>query len=159
ARDLVRRDGRGRERHGAESRRRNRAERGGEKPGFCRRHCADCSMASMTDSGAKRKVDELRQELRKHERLYYVENRPEITHAEFDRMMRELQELEAAHPELASADSPSRRIGGEPAEGFETVEHVRPMLSLENAYSWEEAEAWLARNVRILGGEPAGFVA
>ena len=108
---------------------------------------------------AKRRVEELREELRRHERLYHVENRPVITDAEFDRLMRELQELEAAHPELASEDSPSRRVGGEPAEGFATVEHVAPMLSLENAYSWEEAEAWLARNARLLGREPRGFVA
>src|SRR5262249_13414014 len=68
-------------------------------------------------------------------------------------------ELESLHPELASPDSPSRRVGGAPAEGFETVTHVRPMLSLENAYSWPEAEAWLARAARVLGEEPRGFVA
>ncbi|HSB35691.1 MAG TPA: NAD-dependent DNA ligase LigA, partial [Thermoanaerobaculia bacterium] len=110
-------------------------------------------------AAARRRVEELRGELRRHERLYYVENRPEITDAEFDLLMRELQELEAAHPELATPDSPSRRVGGEPAEGFATVEHVSPMLSLENAYSWEEAQAWLARNTRLLGREPRGFVA
>ncbi len=110
-------------------------------------------------AAARRRVEELRGELRRHERLYYVENRPEITDAEFDRLMLELQALEAAHPELASPDSPSRRVGGEPAEGFATVEHVSPMLSLENAYSWDEAQAWLARNTRLLGREPRGFVA
>ena len=108
---------------------------------------------------ARKRVEELRDDLRRHERLYHVENKPEITDAEFDRRMRELQALEAAHPELASDDSPSRRVGGEPAEGFATVVHVQPMLSLENAYSWEEAEAWLARNVRLLGEEIRGFVA
>ncbi len=108
---------------------------------------------------ARRRAEELRGQLRRHERLYYVDNRPEITDAEFDRLMRELQELEAAHPELASDDSPSRRVGGEPAEGFAAVEHAAPMLSLENAYSWEEAEAWLARNTRLLDREPRGFVA
>jgi DNA ligase (NAD+) len=118
---------------------------------------------SSTDSEAlesvRRRVESLRDDLRRHERLYHVDNKPEITDAEFDRRMRELQELEAAHPELRSADSPSRRVGGEPAEGFEAVVHVQPMLSLENAYSWEEAEAWLARNARLLGEEPRGFVA
>jgi DNA ligase (NAD+) len=108
---------------------------------------------------AKKRVEELREDLRRHERLYHVDNKPEITDAEFDRRMRELQELEAAHPELRSPDSPTRRVGGEPAEGFDTVAHVQPMLSLENAYSWEEAEAWLARNARLLGEEPRGFVA
>jgi DNA ligase (NAD+) len=108
---------------------------------------------------AAQRVEALREEIRRHERLYHVENRPEITDAEFDRLMRELQELEALHPELASPESPTRRVGGEPAEGFETVTHTRPMLSLENAYSWPEAEAWLARAERILGREPEGFVA
>jgi DNA ligase (NAD+) len=108
---------------------------------------------------ARRRLEALREQIRRHERLYHVENRPEITDAEFDRLMRELIELEALHPELASPDSPSRRVGGEPAEGFATVEHAQPMLSLENAYSWEEAEAWLARAARALGEEPRVFVA
>ena len=112
-----------------------------------------------SSESARRRVDALREDLRRHERLYHVDNKPEITDAEFDRRMRELQELEAAHPELQSPDSPSRRVGGAPAEGFDTVLHVQPMLSLENAYSWEEAEAWLARNARLLGSEPSGFVA
>jgi DNA ligase (NAD+) len=107
----------------------------------------------------RKRIEELREDLRRHERLYHVDNKPEITDAEFDRRMRELQELESAYPELRSPDSPTGRVGGEPAEGFDTVAHVQPMLSLENAYSWEEAEAWLARNARLLGEEPRGFVA
>ncbi len=110
-------------------------------------------------AAARRRVEALRDELRRHERLYYAENRPEITDAEFDGLMRELVALEEEHPELASADSPSRRVGGAPAEGFATVVHAQVMLSLENAYSWEEAEAWLARATRVLGREPRGFVA
>ena len=107
----------------------------------------------------RERIEALRDALRRHERLYYVESRPEITDAEFDRLMRELQELEAAHPELASADSPSRRVGGAPAEGFETVAHVEPMLSLENAYSWDEAEAWLAeQGARALILRPDRYV-
>ncbi len=121
------------------------------------------SETSPTPSGApesaRRRVEVLREEIRRHERLYYVENRPEITDAEFDRLMRELADLEAEYPELASPDSPSGRVGGEPAEGFATVVHREPMLSLENAYSWQEAEAWLARAARVLGREPRGFVA
>ena len=120
-------------------------------------------MAPMAAEGssldAARRVAALRDEIRRHERLYHVEGRPEITDAEFDALMRELLELEAAHPELASDESPSRRVGGAPVEGFATVVHARPMLSLENAYSWEDAEAWLARAERLLGRPVAGFVA
>ena len=106
-----------------------------------------------------RRAEELRAEILRHERLYYVEARPEITDAEFDRMMSELASIESLHPDLATADSPTRRVGGEPAQGFATVEHAIPMLSLENASSWEEAEAWRARVVRVLGEEPSGYVA
>ncbi len=108
---------------------------------------------------AARRIAALREEIGRHERLYHVEGRPEITDAEFDALMRELLALEEAHPALVSDDSPSRRVGGAPVAGFETVVHARPMLSLENAYSWEEAEAWLARAERVLGRPVAGFVA
>jgi DNA ligase (NAD+) len=106
-----------------------------------------------------RRVEELRSEIRRHERRYYVDVRPELTDVEFDSMMSELADLERLHPELAAPDSPTRRVAGEPAEGFATVAHALPMLSLENAYSWEEAEAWRARVVRALGAEPGGYVA
>jgi DNA ligase (NAD+) len=113
---------------------------------------------SASHDDAPRRIAALREEIRRHERLYYGDQ-PEITDAEFDGLMRELATLESAHPELATDDSPTRRVGGAPVEGFETVVHVRPMLSLENAYSWEEAEAWLARAERVLGRPVAGFVA
>ncbi len=120
-------------------------------------------MATMQDesapSEAKDRVAVLREEIRRHDRLYYGEGRTEISDAEFDVLMHELIALESEHPELSSEDSPSRRVGGEPVEGFETVVHARPMLSLENAYSWEEAEAWLARAERVLGRPLGGFVA
>jgi len=115
--------------------------------------------ATRADSDIVQRAERLREEIFRHERLYYVDGRPEITDAEFDRLMSELGALESAHPELATPDSPTRRVGGEPAEGFATVEHSIPMLSLENAYSWEEAEAWRARLVRALGTEPPGYVA
>ena len=108
---------------------------------------------------ARERARELRQEILRHERLYYVESRPSITDAEFDLLLRELIALEEKYPELATADSPSRRVGGAPAEGFPTVEHSVPMLSLENAYSWEEAEAWRARVRRVLGADPPAYVA
>ena len=114
---------------------------------------------TSADFDAAQRVEDLRNEILRHERLYYVEARSEISDAEFDRLMAELATIERSHPELATADSPTRRVGGEPAEGFATVEHSTPMLSLENAYSWEEAEAWRARLVRALGSEPPGYVA
>jgi DNA ligase (NAD+) len=115
---------------------------------------------SPATAQAARRARELAGELRRHERLYYIENRPEITDGEFDALMRELAALEERHPELAAPDSPARRVGGEPAEGFATVMHAVPMLSLENAYSWEEALEWAARARRALGGdEPGPYVA
>src|SRR6185436_5842340 len=124
-----------------------------------RKGAAAAGSGAANASDAARRIDELRSEIRRHEKLYYVENRPELTDAEFDRMMSELADLERSRPDLAAPDSPTRRVGGEPAEGFATVAHALPMLSLENAYSWDEAEAWRARLVRALGSEPDGYVA
>src|SRR5215472_6185472 len=132
-----------------------------------------CSMSSVAETArgdkeageigsapaaARRRALELAEEIRRHERLYYVEDRPEITDSEFDALMRELVALEEKYPELATPDSPARRVGGVPVEDFAAVVHARPMLSLENAYSWEEAEAWRARVRRILEEEPPGYV-
>ncbi len=84
----------------------------------------------------------LRALIRHHEERYYVLDDPEISDAEFDALIRELQAIEEAHPELATPDSPTRRVGGRPVEGFATVEHAAPMLSLDNAYSDEEIRAF-----------------
>jgi DNA ligase (NAD+) len=108
---------------------------------------------------ARQRARALTDEIRRHESLYFGEARPEITDAAFDALMRELVAIEEQYPELATADSPSRRVGGMPAEGFAAVPHAIPILSLENAYSWEEAEAWLARARRLLGSEPPAFLA
>ncbi|MGH9400401.1 MAG: NAD-dependent DNA ligase LigA [Thermoanaerobaculia bacterium] len=113
----------------------------------------------MTKADAARRIRELAEEIRRHERLYYGESKPEITDAAFDGLLRELIALEERHPELARPDSPARRVGGAPAEGFATVEHRAPMLSLENASSWEEAEAWHARVRKGLRGDSPAFVA
>ena len=107
---------------------------------------------------ARRRARELAAAIQRHERLYYVEGRPEITDSEFDLLLRELVALEQRYPELSTPDSPARRVGGAPAEGFATVPHAVAMLSLENAYSWEEAQAWLARARRGLGSDPPGYV-
>ncbi|MFH5803149.1 NAD-dependent DNA ligase LigA [Alienimonas sp. DA493] len=116
---------------------------------------------------AAAEVESLRSELRRHNRLYYVEARPEIPDREYDRLMRRLIDLEEAHPELASADSPSQRVGGEPIEGFVTVEHRTPMLSVENVYDEQGLSEWDARvrkrlreqaaaDAKAAGAEPAG---
>jgi DNA ligase (NAD+) len=99
------------------------------------------------------RAEELRAELRRHEHLYYVLDAPEISDAQYDALMNELKRIEAEHPELLTPDSPTQRVGGKPAEGFQKVRHSRPMLSLDNAYSEEELAAWDAR-VRELAGQP-----
>ena len=93
--------------------------------------------SEMKDSLARRAA-ELRNELERHEYLYYVLDRPEITDAEFDVLMRELRDLEEAHPELHTPDSPTQRVGGQPREGFVKVPHSSPMLSLDNALNEQE---------------------
>jgi DNA ligase (NAD+) len=102
----------------------------------------------MTDA---HRIAELRHAIREHEDRYYVLAAPTITDAEFDRLMAELRELEARHPDLITADSPTQRVGGRPAEGFAAVDHVVPMLSLDNAYSDEELRAFHDRVIKVLG--------
>jgi DNA ligase (NAD+) len=91
------------------------------------------------------KIQELRDELRHHEHLYYVMDAPELTDAQYDAVMNKLKGLEREHPELVTTDSPSQRVGGKPREGFVKVAHSRPMLSLDNAYNEEELRAWNQR--------------
>ncbi len=115
--------------------------------------------ANHPHSDPAKRVEELRAELRRHEHLYYVKDAPEITDAEYDALMNELKRIEAAHPELLTPDSPTQRVGGKPAEGFQKVRHSRPMLSLDNAYTAEELADW-ERRVRELAGKlPVEFTA
>lgn len=108
----------------------------------------------------EKKILGLRQEIRRHERLYYVENAPEISDYDFDQLMRELLQLEEQHPELRTPDSPTLRVGGAPRKGeFLTVVHQPPMLSLENAYSLEELDAWAARVAKALGTAAPAYLA
>src|SRR5437762_1419494 len=86
----------------------------------------------------EQRLEELRRAIRHHEERYYLHNAPEISDEEFDRLLHELERLEAEHPDLVTADSPTQRVAGRPTEGFETVEHLVSMLSLDNAYSEEE---------------------
>lgn len=99
---------------------------------------------------ADREIKQLRADLERHNRLYY-EGTPEISDYDFDQRMRRLQELEAAHPELADPNSPSQRVGGAPIESFATVIHDPPMLSIENAYTLDELREWDERVRRGLG--------
>jgi DNA ligase (NAD+) len=102
----------------------------------------------------------LRDLIRHHEERYYVHDAPEISDAEFDALVNELKALELAHPELVTPDSPTQRVGGRPVEGFETVEHAQPMLSLDNAYSEEGLRAFDERVRKGLGSDdPVAFVA
>jgi DNA ligase (NAD+) len=107
-------------------------------------------LASQRDGAARRRIDELCEELSRHNRLYYTLDQPEISDAEYDRLLRELFDLERAHPELVRPDSPTQRVGAPPAEGFAEVTHRVPMLSLDNAMSPEEMIAFDERVRRAL---------
>ncbi|MEW6337855.1 MAG: NAD-dependent DNA ligase LigA [Acidobacteriota bacterium] len=101
----------------------------------------------------------LREEIRRHERLYYVLARPQISDRDFDLLMEELRALEEKYPEALTVDSPTQRVGGEPVEGLPQRRHASPMLSLDNSYNEGELEQWLGRATRALGRAPAGLVA
>jgi DNA ligase (NAD+) len=94
---------------------------------------------------AEQQMQELRDTLRHHEHLYFIEDSPELTDAQYDALMNKLKKLEAEHPELVTPDSPSQRVGGKPKDGFVKMPHSRPMLSLDNAYNEEELRAWNQR--------------
>ena len=94
---------------------------------------------------AAERIEKLRQEIRAHDRSYYVDATPTISDREYDRKLEELRTLEAEHPELAATDSPTQRVAGEPIEGFETVPHARPMYSIDNSYDSKELRKWADR--------------
>ncbi|HEV3475172.1 MAG TPA: NAD-dependent DNA ligase LigA [Actinomycetota bacterium] len=108
-------------------------------------------------SEAKRRVEELREQISHHDYRYYVLDEPEVSDAEYDELMRELRTLEEEFPELITPDSPTQRVSGQPAELFAPAPHRAPMLSLDNAFSWEELNAWGKRVERQLGRQ-ADFV-
>ena len=95
----------------------------------------------------------LAKEILRHDQAYYVEAQPAISDQEYDRLYRELLALEAVHPELRTPDSPSQRVGGEPIDGFETIQHTVPMMSLDNTYSQEEVREFVDRVQKLLPGE------
>jgi DNA ligase (NAD+) len=115
--------------------------------------------ASNSDKSPAQRAEELRAELRRHEHLYYVLDAPEISDAQYDALINELKRIEAAHPDLITPDSPTQRVGGKPAEGFKKVQHSRPMLSLDNAYSAEELADWDRRVRELAGSLPVEYMA
>ncbi len=108
---------------------------------------------------AAKEIEALREKIRRHEYLYYVADDPEISDAAFDRLMNQLKELEAAHPELATSDSPTQRVGGAPREGFQEVRHKIPMGSLDNAFSFEALGEFDRRARELTGREKIDYVA
>ena len=113
-------------------------------------------MAKNATTG--KQIEKLREELRRHEYLYFVQDEPEISDVKFDRMMEELKRLEAEHPELAAPDSPTQRVGGAPRKGFETRQHSPAMMSLDNTYSTEELEDFDRRVRELSGREKVDYI-
>lgn len=106
----------------------------------------------MNKTEAINKIKKLRKDLERHNYLYYIQAKPEISDHDYDGLMRELIDLEKEFPDLLSPDSPSQRVGGAPLEKFKTIEHKVPMLSLDNTYSKEELEDFDGRVAKVLGG-------
>jgi len=113
-------------------------------------------MTRKADAGTR--IEELREQIRHHDRLYYVENRPEISDTEYDRLVRELRALEEAHPALITPDSPTQRVAGQAVEVFASVEHKVAMLSLDNAMEPAELKEFEARLRRALPGTHFEYV-
>ena len=109
----------------------------------------------------ERRIRKLREVIRHHEERYYIHHAPELSDEAFDRLLHELEQLEQEHPELITTDSPTQRVAGRPADGFKTVDHVAPMLSLDNAYNDEELDAFdeRVRKGAGLGDAPVCYVA
>ena len=104
-------------------------------------------------------IDRLRDDIRRHEYLYYVEDNPEISDAAFDRLMNKLKAVEAEHPGLVTPDSPTQRVGGQPREGLQAVRHTTPMISLDNSFSLDELRAFDRRVREGTGREKIDYVA
>src|SRR2546427_768109 len=115
--------------------------------------------AAKANSKLLHEVEKLREKIRYHDYRYHVLDDPEISDAEYDRLTNRLKEIEAAHPELITADSPTQRVGGAPREGVQTVRHSRPMLSLDNAFSYDELRDFDRRVRELSGHEKIEYVA
>ena len=113
----------------------------------------------MTDKAeARERIDELRAEIERHNRLYYIDAAPEITDREYDQLLQSLEELEQQFPEFASPSSPTQRVGGAPREGFESVRHSTPMMSLSNTYSKEELVEFDRRISKLIPDESFDYI-
>ena len=112
----------------------------------------------MNQADAAQRLAELREQIRRHDYLYYVESRPEVSDAEYDALVGELRALEAQFPELVTPDSPTQRVGGQPVEAFRPVQHRVPMLSLDNATTAEQVREFAARLGRALPGASFTYV-
>jgi DNA ligase (NAD+) len=113
---------------------------------------------AKSETGAAKRIEQLRNEIRKHDRLYYEEAAPTISDREYDRLYKELLDLETQFPDLVTPDSPTQRVGGKPLKAFEQVSHLIPMLSLDNTYSEEEVKNFHARIQRLLPNEKVPVV-
>ena len=105
----------------------------------------------MASEAIRKRVEKLREEIEYHNYRYYILDHPEISDAQYDRLMRELEKLEEQYPELRSPNSPTQRVGASPLEEFEIVRHTIPMLSLANAFDETEARDFDKRVKKILG--------
>lgn len=108
--------------------------------------------------GNAQQIKDLRKQITHHDRLYYVDAKPQISDRQYDRLIQQLAELEAKQPHLVTADSPTQRVGGEPISGFETVAHSRPMYSIDNTYDHDELRAWHERVVKGLNDQPIEYI-
>ena len=112
----------------------------------------------MQQTSLAARADEVRRELEYHQYRYYQMDDPVISDGQYDALLRELQEIEREHPELQTVDSPTLRVGGDPSPAFSEVQHSRPMLSLGNAFDFDELEAWHRRVTGLLDGTPFDMV-
>jgi len=108
---------------------------------------------------AQKRADELRRLIEHHDYRYYVLDEPEVPDAEYDRLMRELESIESAYPDMVTPDSPTQRVSGTPMDGFETVRHRVPMLSLGNAFSGQEVADFHRRVIQGLERDDVTFAA
>jgi len=115
--------------------------------------------AQSVEAEVAQEIEKLREEIRHHEDLYYVQDNPTISDVAYDALLEKLQQLEQQHPEYITSDSPTQRVGGRPAEGFSEVIHRRPMLSLDNSYNIDELRAFDQRCQRLAEGRALDYVA